>query len=65
MPWSFKWPFSFGLFHQNPIHVSPFSHACHMPRSSNIPGAKSHIHFSVPRSFCQRICPCPRLCDVS
>jgi hypothetical protein len=23
--------FSFGLSHQNPVHVSPLSHACHMP----------------------------------
>jgi hypothetical protein len=30
-PWSFKWLFSFGFSHQNPVHVSPLSHACHMP----------------------------------
>jgi hypothetical protein len=27
-PWSFKWSFSFGLSHQNPVHVSPLCHAC-------------------------------------
>jgi hypothetical protein len=32
MPWSVKWSFSFGLSHQNPLHLSPLSHACHMPR---------------------------------
>jgi hypothetical protein len=31
-PWSFKWSFSFGLSHQNPVHVSPLSHAYHIPR---------------------------------
>jgi hypothetical protein len=31
-PWSSKRSFSFGLSHQNPVHVSPLSHACHMPR---------------------------------
>jgi hypothetical protein len=30
-PWSSKWSFSFGLSHQNPVHVSPLSNACHMP----------------------------------
>jgi hypothetical protein len=30
-PWSFKRSFYFGLSHQNPVHVSPLSHACHMP----------------------------------
>jgi hypothetical protein len=30
----------------------------------NIPGAKSHIHFSVLGSFCQTIRPGPRLWDV-
>jgi hypothetical protein len=24
-------PFSFGLSHQNPVHVTPLSRACHMP----------------------------------
>jgi hypothetical protein len=27
-PWSFKCTFSFGLSHQNPVHVSPLSRAC-------------------------------------
>jgi hypothetical protein len=31
-PWSFKRSLSLGLSHQNPIRVSPLSHACHMPR---------------------------------
>jgi hypothetical protein len=31
-PWSFKWSSSFGLSHQNPLHISPLSYACHMPR---------------------------------
>jgi hypothetical protein len=30
--WSSKWSFSFGISHQNPIHVSLLSHACHMSR---------------------------------
>jgi hypothetical protein len=29
--------FSFGLSHQNPVHVPPLSHACHMPRPSHSP----------------------------
>jgi hypothetical protein len=28
---------SFRLSHQNPVHVSPFSHACHMPRPPHSP----------------------------
>jgi hypothetical protein len=31
MPRSFKWSLSFRLSHQNPVHVSPLSHVCHMP----------------------------------
>jgi hypothetical protein len=34
---SFKWSLSFGLSHQNPAHVSPLSHACHMPRPPHSP----------------------------
>jgi hypothetical protein len=30
-PWSSKWSFSLGLSHQNPVHVSALSRACHMP----------------------------------
>jgi hypothetical protein len=30
-PWSSDWAFSFELSHQNPVHVSPLSHACHTP----------------------------------
>jgi hypothetical protein len=30
-PWSFKWSFSLWLSHQNPVHVSPLSHASHIP----------------------------------
>jgi hypothetical protein len=37
MPCSFKWSFSFGLSHQNPAHVSPLSHACHMHCPSRSP----------------------------
>jgi hypothetical protein len=29
--------FSFRPPHQNPVHVSPLSHACHMPRPPNSP----------------------------
>jgi hypothetical protein len=29
-PWSSKWSLSFGLSHQNSLHFSPLSHACHM-----------------------------------
>jgi hypothetical protein len=36
-PWSSKWSFSFGLSHQNPVHVSPLSQACHMPCPSHSP----------------------------
>jgi hypothetical protein len=36
-PWSSNWSFSFGLSHQNPVHVSPLSHACHMPRPPHSP----------------------------
>jgi hypothetical protein len=36
-PRSFEWSFSFGLSHQNPVHVSPLSHACHMPRPPHSP----------------------------
>jgi hypothetical protein len=35
--WSFKWSFSFGLSHQNPVPVSPLSHACHMPHPPSSP----------------------------
>jgi hypothetical protein len=37
MPWSFKWSLSLGLSHQNPVHVSPLSHACHMPYPPHSP----------------------------
>jgi hypothetical protein len=37
MPWSFKLSFSFGLSHQNPVHVSPLSHACNMPNPPHSP----------------------------
>jgi hypothetical protein len=30
-PWSSEWPLSFGLAHQNFVHISPLSHTCHMP----------------------------------
>jgi hypothetical protein len=36
-PQSFKWSLSFGISHQNPVHVSPLSHACHMPRPPHSP----------------------------
>jgi hypothetical protein len=29
-PWSSQWFLSLGLSHQNPVHASPLSHACHM-----------------------------------
>jgi hypothetical protein len=32
MSWSSKWSFSFGLSHQNLVHFSLLSNACHMPR---------------------------------
>jgi hypothetical protein len=35
-PRSSKWSFSFGLSHQNPVHVSPLSDACYMPRPHHI-----------------------------
>jgi hypothetical protein len=31
-PWSSQWPLSFRLSHQNLVHFSLLSHACHMPR---------------------------------
>jgi hypothetical protein len=36
-PWSSKWSFYHGLSYQNPVHVSPLSHACHMPRPPHSP----------------------------
>jgi hypothetical protein len=30
-PWSSEWSLSFGLFHQNLVHFTFPSHACHMP----------------------------------
>jgi hypothetical protein len=36
-PWSSKRTFSFGLPHQNPVHVLPLSHACHMPCPRHYP----------------------------
>jgi hypothetical protein len=30
-PWFSEWSLSFGLPHQNFVHFSPLSHACHMP----------------------------------
>jgi hypothetical protein len=37
MPWSYEWSLSFGLSHQNLIHFSLLSHACHMPRPPHSP----------------------------
>jgi hypothetical protein len=45
-PWSFKWSFSFGLSHQNPVQVSPFSHARHVPRPPHSPW------FDLPNNIC-------------
>jgi hypothetical protein len=36
-PRSSKWSLSFGLSHQNFLHFSPLSHACHMPRPPHSP----------------------------
>jgi hypothetical protein len=36
-PWFSKWTFSLRLSHQNPVHVSPHSHACHMPNPPHSP----------------------------
>jgi hypothetical protein len=36
-PWSSKWYFSVGLPHQNLVHFSLFSYACHMPRPPHTP----------------------------
>jgi hypothetical protein len=33
----FQVVFSFGLSHQNPVHVSPLSHVCHMTRLTHSP----------------------------
>jgi hypothetical protein len=41
-PWSFKWSLSLGLSHQNPVHVSSLSHACHMPRPPHSPRFDLH-----------------------
>jgi hypothetical protein len=46
---SFKWSFSFGLSHQNPVHVSPLSHACHMPRPPHYP------LFDLPNNIWRRV----------
>jgi hypothetical protein len=37
MPWSSKRSLSFGLSHQNLVHFSLLSHACHMPRPPHSP----------------------------
>jgi hypothetical protein len=36
-PWSSKWSLSFGLSHQNLVHFSLLSHACHMSRPPHSP----------------------------
>jgi hypothetical protein len=36
-PWSSEWSLSFGLSHQNLVHLSLLSHACHMPRPPHSP----------------------------
>jgi hypothetical protein len=36
-PRSSEWSFSFGLSHQNLVHFSVLSHACHMPRPPQCP----------------------------
>jgi hypothetical protein len=36
-PWSSEWSLSFGLSHQNLVHFSLLSHACHMPCPSHSP----------------------------
>jgi hypothetical protein len=36
-PWSFKWPLSFWLSHQNLVHIPLLSHACHMFHSPHSP----------------------------
>jgi hypothetical protein len=35
MPWSSKWSLSFWLSHQNLVHISVLSHACHMSRPAH------------------------------
>jgi hypothetical protein len=37
MPWSYTWSLSFKCSHQNPIHFSVLSHACHMPHQPHLP----------------------------
>jgi hypothetical protein len=37
MPWSSQWSLSFELPHQNLVHFSLLSHACHMPRPPHSP----------------------------
>jgi hypothetical protein len=54
-----------------PVHPLSLTFTSQLPRyclqwaypieTPNIPGAKSHVHFSVLGSFCQRIRPGPRL----
>jgi hypothetical protein len=48
-PWSYKWSFSFGLSHQNPVNVSPLSHACHMPCPPHSPW------FDLPNDIWRRV----------
>jgi hypothetical protein len=36
-PWCSKWSPSLGLSHQNLVHFSLLSHACHMPRPPHLP----------------------------
>jgi hypothetical protein len=36
-PRSYEWSLSFRLLHQNLVHFSVLSHACHMPRPAHLP----------------------------
>jgi hypothetical protein len=36
-PWSYEWSLSLGFSHQNPVHFSLLSHACHMPCKPLLP----------------------------
>jgi hypothetical protein len=42
-PWSSKWSPSLGLSHQNLVHFSLLSHACHMPRPPHSLGWRGGI----------------------
>jgi hypothetical protein len=48
-PWSSNWSLSFELSHQNLVHLSLLSHACHMSRPSHVKWVHCHHGMARPR----------------